>query len=175
MSEKSLGSPESPKWAFNTLTRLDPTNGGALTAEQMDYLYDAQGRLEGAAFAQTPYSGFTPATGNPWYDSTHHAGSRARAFYTYDPAGRVSEVDHWWDTWNYSTSAWNASTYVVGSSCAYGLSGNNRGLKTSDTYLNNNPGGYGTTAVPGAWVSDGYELAGELRTSVTDPRVPAKI
>ncbi|MHB8636267.1 MAG: hypothetical protein ACYC96_07320 [Fimbriimonadaceae bacterium] len=148
---------------------------GNRTGEAMHYLFDDQGRLEGAAFAQTPYSGFTPSAGNPWYDSTHHAGSRARAFYTYDPAGRVSEIDHWWDTWNYSKSAWNASTYMVGNSCAYGLSGNNRGLKTSDTDLNNNQGGYGTATVLGAWVSDGYDLSGELLTSVTDPPVPAKI
>ncbi|MHB8636129.1 MAG: hypothetical protein ACYC96_06630 [Fimbriimonadaceae bacterium] len=60
-------------------------------------------------------------------------------------------------------------------SCAYKLSGNNRGLKTSDADLNKNQDGYGTATVPGAWVSDGYELAGELLTSVTDPPVPAKI
>ncbi|MHB8637950.1 MAG: hypothetical protein ACYC96_15930 [Fimbriimonadaceae bacterium] len=48
-------------------------------------------------------------------------------------------------------------------------------METSDTFPNNNQGGYGTATVLGAWVSDGYELAGESLTSVTDPPVPAKI
>ena len=132
-----VGTPENPKFAFQTLTKLD--SGSNLTSEAMHYYYDSQGRLEDSAFAQTPYGGFVPTGSNPWYDSTHPASSRARAFYTYDSAGRVSELDHWWDTWNTGTSSWNASVYVLGNSCAYETSGAyNRGVKTSDTYLNNN-------------------------------------
>ena len=72
--------------------------GSAPTAEEMDYQYDSRGRLTGAAFAQTPYTGFTPSGSSPWYDSTHPAQSRARAYYTYDAGGRMLNCDHYWDT-----------------------------------------------------------------------------
>ena len=46
--------------------------------------------------------------------------------------------DHDWQNWNSGAGNYT-STYLVGNSCAYELSGANRGLKTSDTFLNNNP------------------------------------
>ena len=117
-----VGAADSPKYAFQTLTKTDSSNDE--TGEAFHYYYDGQGRLEDAAFAQTPYSAASPRrAANPYYDSTHPANSRARAFYTYDPAGRLTSVNHWWDTWNYSSSAWNTSLYIVGNGCSYETSG----------------------------------------------------
>jgi len=54
---------------------------GYPTSEEMHYAYDGAGRVLQAAFAQTPASGFTPGTGASYYDSSHLASSRARAYY----------------------------------------------------------------------------------------------
>lgn len=41
------------------------------------------GRLRGATFAMTPADSFTPTTGNHWYDGSHLADKRARAFFLF--------------------------------------------------------------------------------------------
>ena len=136
-----VGTPDNPKWAFETLTQLGTT--GNPSPEAMHYLFDSGGRLQSAAFAQTPTAtGIISANGS-WYDyasggNFYPAASRALALYSYDPAGRILELDHEWQNW--SSGAGNyTSTYLVGNSCAYEVNtGANRGLKTSDTFLNNN-------------------------------------
>ena len=120
----------------------------------MHYVFDSQGRLEDAAFAQTP-TATGPLSDGSWYSSSYPASSRARAYYTYDPAGRISSVNHWWDTWNTSSSSWNPSLYLVGNSCTYETSGSyNRGLKTGDTYLTQNTGT--PTTSTDAWSPQSY-------------------
>jgi len=132
------GDPSQPSRIFQTMVKLDTSNNP--TSEEFHYAYDGSGRLLQAAFAQTPASGFTPSTGNPYYDSSHLASSRARAFYSYDAGGRILQLNYWWDTW--TGSGYGTPDALVSNTCSYEEStsgGNlNRGLKTvSDFYLQN--------------------------------------
>jgi len=101
----------------------------------MDYQYDSRGRLAGATFAQTPYTGFTPGGSNPWYDANHPAQTRARAYYTYDAAGRMINCDHYWDSLVPGTTSYGTSPEILGNDCVYDTV---LGLKTSSTTVDNN-------------------------------------
>ena len=129
-----LGTNDNPSRIFQTLTKLTGTVGSAPTAEEMDYQYDSRGRLTGAAFAQTPYTGFTPSGSSPWYDSSHPAQSRARAYYTYDAGGRMLNCDHYWDTLVSGTLYYGSSPEIIGNDCAYDAT---LGLKTTSTVTDN--------------------------------------
>lgn len=115
---------------FPALRRLDASYNP--TDEEFHYAYDGAGRLRAAAFAQTPASGYTPSTGQPYYDGTHLPSSRARAWYAYDAGGRLTSVEHWWD-------GPSSSTLVAKNQCVYEVSDSgsnrNRGLKTSSTFV----------------------------------------
>jgi RHS repeat-associated protein len=127
-----VGSPTGPHRAFQTMTKMSlsgttwsPTN------EEFHYAYDEAGRVIEAAFGQTPSSTSLLSNGT-YYDDTHLATSRARAFYVYDPSGRLSSVKHFWDYpptvgTGYQTDA------LVGNECTYG---DYLGLKTQSTFLN---------------------------------------
>ncbi len=135
----SLGDPAGSAQVFQTLTKLDTS--GNPTAEAFHYQYDTSGRITNATFAMTPEANFTPTTGNPHYDSTHKAWTRARAWYSYDPGGRTLSVEHYWDTWgssSYSSSQFisTASNYEKSTSGA----NLNRGIKTSDVFYEPTPG-----------------------------------
>ncbi len=129
-----LGTNDNPSRVFQTLTKLTGAVGSAPTAEEMDYQYDSRGKLTGATFAQTPYTGFTPGGSSPWYDSTHPAQSRARAYYTYDAGGRMLNCDHYWDTLVSGTLYYGSSPQIIGNDCAYDAT---LGLKTTSTVTDN--------------------------------------
>ncbi|MFI5385907.1 MAG: RHS repeat-associated core domain-containing protein [Fimbriimonadales bacterium] len=133
------GDPARPSRIFQTLVKLDTSNNP--TSEEFHYAYDGSGRLLVASFAQTPQAGFTPSTGNPWYDSTHVAATRARAYYVYDPGGRMTQLNYWWDT-STSGTAYGTPEAILSNTCSYevstGTSNYNRGLKAvSDFYHQN--------------------------------------
>jgi RHS repeat-associated protein len=117
---------------FRTVNRLDSNMNP--TGEEFHYQFDMTGRLRQAAFAQTPYTGFTPNTGSPWYDATHPAQSRARAYYDYDAAGRLVTLNHWGD--NLQSNGTYTSTAVLGNTCTYDPM---LGLKTSSSFWVQNP------------------------------------
>lgn len=133
----ALGDPSGPGRVFQTMTKLDSSTAYP-TSEEFHYAYDGDGKLRVAAFAQTPKASFTPSTGQPWYDSSHLANSRARAYYVYDAGGRLTQLNHWWDTWNTSTLAYNTPEAVLNNTCDYevttGTSNMNRGLKTNSYF-----------------------------------------
>ena len=81
------------------------------STEEFHYAFDSSGRLEDAAFAQTPTSGQTN------YE-TYPAATRARAHYEYDPGGRVLAVEHYWDTFNTGTNHFD-SAKIVRQTCSY--------------------------------------------------------
>jgi RHS repeat-associated protein len=114
-----VGSADNPNRTFQTLTKLSAGSGSSLTAEEMDYQYDSSGRLTGSAFAQTPYTGFTPSGSNPWYDVNHPAQSRARAYYAYDAGGRTLACEHYWDTLTTGTTTYGTPTAIILNDCAY--------------------------------------------------------
>ncbi len=134
----TVGDPLKNQRVFQTMRKIVGINP---TAEEYQYTYDTAGRIQNAAFAQTPKSGFTPTAGNPWYDSTHLASTRARTFCSYDPGGRVLSVENYWDTWN--GSGYNSEA-ILANTCAYevradGLSPN-RGVKSnSKTWVRQTP------------------------------------
>lgn len=96
----SVGSPDSPKRAFQTLNRMNSTP--ASTAEEFHYSYDSSGRIINAAFAQTPQTGGSAPTSAPFYTAAYPAATRARAYYTYEPGGRLTSLQHGWETWGHS-------------------------------------------------------------------------
>lgn len=124
-----VGNAASPSRVFQTLNK---TVSGTSTSEEFHYRYDSSGRLLEAAFAQTPQSGGGAPTSAPYYTNSYPADTRARAYYTYDPAGRVTNVEHYWDQWN--GSSYGTPTKIVGNHCDYELSGSNRGLKTANEF-----------------------------------------
>ena len=83
-------------------------------------------------FAQTPQS-WTPANGASFYDGSHKAMTRGRAYYSYDAGGRTTGVNHWWDTWNSGTSSYSSAP-IRANECSYELTGLNRGLKTQNKF-----------------------------------------
>jgi len=104
----SLGAPERPSRVFQTLNKL--TSAGATTSEEFHYQYDSSGRLVGSAFMQTPQ------TGQTGYSSSYPAQVRARAFYDYDPGGKLLNIEHYWDTWNGGSYT---SAPILGNSSTY--------------------------------------------------------
>ncbi len=125
----SLGDGTKGQRLFQTLTKLDG-NGNA-TAEQFHYAYDADGRIRNATFAMTPQSGQTG------YSGTYPAGTRARAYYQYDTGGRLTQLNHYWDTWNSGSSTYSSEA-VLANACGYELTGLNRGLKTASSFYSKN-------------------------------------
>ncbi len=175
----AVGPFNNAKMVFQTLTKL---NGSSLTAEAMHYQFDSGGRLTGAAFAQTPYTGYTPTGTNPWYDANHPAQTRARAYYAYDAGGRTWNCDHYWDTLNSGTNTYGSSTLILANDCTYDSV---LGLKQSSTYsaATGNPRteyyGYDSNLdyLTGATYNDGlangsptwtYDAAGNRTDSVCD-------
>ncbi len=162
---------------FQKMARLD--SNGNPTAEEYDYLYNSAGQVEQACFAQTPEPGFTPSTGQTYYDGTHPASSRMRAIYTYDGAGRTTDLTYYQDDWNGNSFT---STPIYENSCAYDP---DLGLKTSS--MNSWQGGntwtetygydpnfdYLTSAnygdgLPNAIQNWSYDAAGNRTDSVCD-------
>ena len=127
---ETVGPTENGKRVFQSLTLVQ---SGQPSAEQLQYAFNTHGGLRSAVFAQTPASGFTPSSGNPWYDATHLASVRARTWYAYDAEGRSLSCQTYWDTWNSGSSSYS-STAVLDNECAYELTGLNRGLKTSSSF-----------------------------------------
>ncbi|MBI5705638.1 MAG: RHS repeat-associated core domain-containing protein [Armatimonadetes bacterium] len=93
------GSPEGAKRVFQA-PKTQQYSGGSWssTSEEFHFAFDSAGRLTHAAFAQT--ASWTPGSGQRWYDNSHPATRRARARYLYDPAGRASNVEHYWDIYS---------------------------------------------------------------------------
>ena len=101
------------------------------SSEEMAYVYDDMGRLQESTFAETPQAGQTG------YD-TFDPETRAHVYYDYDQAGRVQDVEYWWDTFNhtdplgpeyYASPIWKTTaTY-----------NHKLGLKDSTTYWNAQP------------------------------------
>jgi len=129
-----VGTADKPNRVFQTLTKLSGGVGSNPTAEEMDYQYDSRGRLTGATFAQTPYTGFTPGGSSPWYDANHPAQTRARAYYTYDAAGRMINCDHYWDSLVPGTTSYGTSSEIIGNDSVYDAV---LGLKTSSATVDN--------------------------------------
>ncbi len=118
-----------PSWAFQTLCRLNAN--GTRSPEEFHYHFDPTGKLIEAAFAQTP-SNNTPGA-NGYYDA-HLAQTRARAEYSYDPAGRMLSVSHYWDTLNSAGNGFNSEA-ILAQACDYEIgTGLNRGLKLDSKY-----------------------------------------
>ncbi len=132
-----VGDPHNGQRVFQTLNKLD--SGGNATAEEFHYTYDSSGRLSSATFAQTPQVGGSAPTSAPFYTQSYPADTRARAYYTYDPAGRVEKVEHSWDVWN--GSGYDA-TKIVKNESSYEQSGLKRGLKTANSFYVNNSGSW---------------------------------
>lgn len=131
----SVGNPTSGNRVFQTLVRLNPTNGNP-TAEEFHYRYDIYGRLLEATFAQTPATGYTPSSYSLYRDSTgapHPATGRARAHYEYDSGGRMKLIAHWWDALNSQGTAY-VSTRILANECDYETTGLKRGLKTASRF-----------------------------------------
>jgi len=143
-----VGTANNPRRAFQTLTKL---NGPSLTAEEMHYQYDSAGRLSGAAFAQTPFTGFTPSGSNPWYDSSHPAQSRVRAFYAHDAGGRMLSCEHYWDTLTSGSTTYGTSQTILANECVYDPT---LGLKTSSSFYTQ------TLGTPTTWTQTRQEAYG---------------
>ncbi len=124
---EEIGTADNPNRVAQTLTRV---NGSSLTAEAMHYQYDSAGRLTGASFAQTPFTGFTPSGSNPWYDSSHPAESRARGYFAYDAGGRKIACEHYWDT-ILSGTTYGTSQTLLADDCVYDPT---LGLKTTSNF-----------------------------------------
>jgi hypothetical protein len=105
---RSYGTPEKPSRVFQTLNKLD-ANGNP-TSEEFHYEYDSMGRLTNAAFMQTPQ------TGQTGYSSTYPAAVRARVYYNYDVSGVMTNIEHYWDTWNGTKYT---SVPILGAVCSY--------------------------------------------------------
>jgi len=146
-----VGTAENPKRTFQTMTKLSGGMGSSLTAEEMDYQYDSSGRLTGSGFAQTPYTGFTPSGSNPWYDSSHPAQSRARAFYAYDAGGRTLACEHYWEVLTSGTTTYGTPTTITQNDCTYDAV---LGLKTASA-------NYVPTMTPSTW-TDSYTYDSQL-------------
>ena len=117
---------------FTTITNLDASTGNA-TSEEFEYAYDSAGRPVQATFAMTPQS-WSPSGGASYYDSSHKAATRARAYYAYDGGGRMSGIYHWWDTLQ-SNNSWSSAP-IRANECVYETSGLDRGLKTQNKFYN---------------------------------------
>ena len=156
----SVGNPSSPSRVFRTMNVLDTSD--SYTSEEFHYLFDSSGRILYATFAQTPQSGHST------YTSSYPAATRARAQYTYDPAGRILAIDHGWDTFDSGISSPEIpydTTYIVGNACSYELSGSNRGLKTASAFYGSNT----TASRPSpSWTeSYGYDSYSDYLTSAS--------
>ncbi|MBX7131506.1 MAG: RHS repeat-associated core domain-containing protein [Fimbriimonadaceae bacterium] len=92
-----VGSPESPNYAFQTMTLLVPDEGVLKkTAEEFHYQFDTAGRLTHSAFAQSSDNSnypFYPDLDNP---GAAKATRRAHVVYDYLPSGQLDEVRYAW-------------------------------------------------------------------------------
>lgn len=132
--------------AFQTL--IKQSYGGSSwsdTDEQLDYTFDAGGRLRYASFAQTKDTDVSPE---------YVANERATAAYQYDAAGRTTQVYHTWD----NLTGYNSTTHIpTFSSSPIANSGfmydydSTTGLKTDAVFK---------TASGGSWVTDHTETYG---------------
>ncbi len=134
-----IGAEQSSR-VFQTLTNLDASTGNA-TAEEFHYAYDSMGRPRQVTFGMTPQSGYSPSGGASYYDATHWAATRGRAFYAYDGGGRVAGIYNWWDTYNSGTTSYDSAP-IRANECVYETSGLKRGLKTSNKYYNVSSGSW---------------------------------
>ncbi|MBX7135764.1 MAG: hypothetical protein K1X67_24110 [Fimbriimonadaceae bacterium] len=89
-----VGSPESPNYAFQTMTLLDEEDA---TPEEFHYQFDTSGRMSHAVFAQTPSQTsaypYYPDSANPTADMATH---RAHVVYDYHPGGQLAELRYAW-------------------------------------------------------------------------------
>ncbi|MBX7134468.1 MAG: RHS repeat-associated core domain-containing protein [Fimbriimonadaceae bacterium] len=89
-----VGSPESPNFAFQTMTLLDDEDA---TPEEFHYQFDTSGRMSHSVFAQTPSQTsaypYYPDSANPTADMATH---RAHVVYDYHPAGQLAEIRYAW-------------------------------------------------------------------------------
>jgi RHS repeat-associated protein len=125
------GNPIGSSRLFQTLNKQTLSSGNWVnSSEALHYSYSTNGSLKQACFAQTP-QGTQTNYANP-------AGTRARAYYGYDPGGRLLQLNYWWDSWNSGTAAYDTPEAIVANTCEYeittGTSNANRGLKTASKH-----------------------------------------
>lgn len=99
------------------------------------------GRPRQVTFAMTPQSGYSPNGGASYYDASHWAATRGRAFYVYDGGGRVAGIYNWWDTYNSGTTSYDSAP-IRANECVYETTGLKRGLKTSNKFYNVSSGSW---------------------------------
>ncbi len=151
-----------------TIVKLDGSSNP--TAEQFNYVYNTAGQIRQAYFAMTPKSGYTPSSGDFWYDADHPADSRACAEYLYDSDG-IASVSYYWETlgdpingyhgaqgiyyWHRHVLAAELPGYnrakILANACDYETSSLNRGLKTASSFYHGSGG---------SWVEDRTETYG---------------
>ena len=110
----TVGGPSKPSRVPQTLRQLD--SNGNPTPEEFHYLYDPSGRLLGAGFAMTPQPGYTPPTGQPYYNVNQTPWYRAHAVYDNAAGGQLMNL--WYTYENQVNSLWVA-TSVTGFSYSY--------------------------------------------------------
>jgi len=103
--------------------------------------------------AQTRFAGFTPSGSNPWYDSTHPAQSRARAYYAYDPTLGLKASSSF-----YAQTAGSPTTWIQARQETYGYD-------PQLDYLTSANYGDGLTNANPTWT---YDAAGNRTDSVCD-------
>jgi RHS repeat-associated protein len=150
-----VGQGTDAKMAFQTLLKVTGSVSNPVpTSEEEDYAYDTSGRIENAAFAQTPQTNYTPPSGNRWYSTSEEPASRCREFFDFDPAGRNLNLQYMWETFAASGTSPASVTNITGWNYTYeaDLTNQNlnqdRGLKTNASLYN----GTGTS-----WVLDHTE------------------
>lgn len=127
---ETLGSITSPHRVFRTMNKLDSSDEP--TAEEFHYQYDTQGRLQNAAFAQLEQS-------SHYYSASYPAATRVRAFYNYDPSGRVLSLENYYDT--YGSGAYSSAA-LIGNACTYDST---LGLKTESNIIKATSGAWNST------------------------------
>jgi RHS repeat-associated protein len=127
----NVGDPLNSSRVFQTLNKQAYSSSTwGNTTEELHYSYNTNGSLKQACFAQTP-QGTQTNYANP-------AAKRARAYYSYDPGGRLLQLNYLWDSWNSGTSAYDTPEAIVANTCEYevtiGTANANRGLKTTSKH-----------------------------------------
>lgn len=123
---------------------------GSPTAEEFHYQYDGGGRLMAATFAMTPAaSGYTPSSGQPWYNASELPSSRCRVVYDNDGGDHLANLDYFWDNWDSGIGGYDSTepyaysyTYSTGDTTMLkiGASFNELGNAHNETYTYNGSG-----------------------------------
>ncbi len=119
-----------------------------------NYAYDTSGRIENAAFAQTPQTNYTPPSGSRWYSTSEEPASRCREFFDFDPAGRNLNLQYMWETFAASGTSPASVTNITGWNYTYEADLTNQNLN-QDRGLKTNASLYSGTGT--SWVLDHTE------------------